>query len=162
MDRLRKSLESVGFEQVQTYIQSGNVIFKTAKLSPATISKRIEDKILADFGFPVSVITRTANELAKAIQGNPFLKDHSINLERLHVTFLSDMPSPDALKKLAALTMPPDKSCCSGKELYLYLPNGMSESSLMKSPLERTLSVITTTRNWKTINSLHKMCQDCR
>jgi uncharacterized protein (DUF1697 family) len=162
MDQLRRSFESLGLEQVQTYIQSGNVIFEAAKASPATLSKRIEETILSDFGFTVSVITRTADEIARAIQDNPFLKERGINPDRLHVTFLSAIPAADAVKKLASLTTAPDKSCCSGKEVYLYLPNGVSQSSLMKTPLERVLSVVTTTRNWKTVNSLHRMCQDCR
>jgi uncharacterized protein (DUF1697 family) len=63
---------------------------------------------------------------------------------------------------LADLTTAPDQSHCLGKDVYLYLPNGFSGSSLMKSPLDRVLSVVTTTRNWKTVNTLHQMCLDCR
>jgi uncharacterized protein (DUF1697 family) len=63
---------------------------------------------------------------------------------------------------LADLTTAPDQSRCLGKEIYLYLPNGVSESRLMKNPLDRVLAVVTTTRNWKTVNTLHQMCLDCR
>ena len=118
--------------------------------------------MLADFGFPVSVLARTADEMAKAIEDNPFLKKRGIDQEKLHVMFLSDAPAAAALTKLAALAAAPDQSCCLGKEVYLYLPNGTSESSLMKNPLDRLLSVVTTTRNWRTVNALHKMCQECR
>ena len=69
MDLLRTSFEKLGFEQVQTYIQSGNVIFKSAKVSPSKLSNRIEETILSDFGFPVSVVTRTVGEMA-VISGN--------------------------------------------------------------------------------------------
>jgi uncharacterized protein (DUF1697 family) len=162
MDKLRQSFEALGFEQVRTFIQSGNVVFKAAKTSTSTLSKRIEAKILADVGFPVSVISRNAEELGSAIENNPFLKDPRIDAAKLHVTFLSAAPDPSALKKLAELTAAPDKSCCVGKELYLYLPEGVSGSELMKKPLDGVLSVVTTTRNWKTVNSLHELCQDCR
>lgn len=63
MDRLRKSFGALGFEQVQTYIQSGNIIFSAAKLSPVVVSQQIEEKILTDFGFSVSVVTRTSVEM---------------------------------------------------------------------------------------------------
>lgn len=162
MDQLRASFEALGFEGVRTYIQSGNVVFKAGKLSSAILSKKIEERILADFGFSVSVISRTADEMARTINNNPFAKARGIDLEKLHVTFLADAPAAAAVKKLEVLTVAPDKSCCSGKELYLYLPNGASGSTLMKSSLDRVLSVITTTRNWRTVNTIHQMCQDCR
>jgi uncharacterized protein (DUF1697 family) len=78
------------------------------------------------------------------------------------VMFLSAAPTPDALSKFAALIAEPEQCRCIGKEIYLYLPNGVAESKLMKSPLDRILSVVTTTRNWRTVNSLHQMCQGCR
>jgi uncharacterized protein (DUF1697 family) len=167
MDQLRKSFETLGFEQVQTYIQSGNVVFKAGKLSTPKLSKRIEEAILRDFGFPVSVISRSGDELAAVIEGNPFLKERSldkekIDLERLHVMFLSEAPAPAALKKLAELTAAPDRFHCGDREIYFYLPNGVSGSVLMKSPVDRILAVVTTTRNWRTVNSLHQMCRDCR
>jgi uncharacterized protein (DUF1697 family) len=177
MDELRKSFEGLGFEQVQTYIQSGNVVFKAGKLSTPKLSKRIEEAILRDFGFPVSVISRSSDELAAVIEGNPFLKERSldkekidkekldkekIDLERLHVMFLSEAPALAALKKLGELTAAPDQLRSIDREIYFYLPNGVSGSVLMKSPVDRILAVVTTTRNWRTVNSLHQMCRDCR
>jgi uncharacterized protein (DUF1697 family) len=166
MDRLRASFESLGFVEVQTYIQSGNVIFKTSKIFPALLSRKIEAALLSCFGFPISVVTRTAVEMAKTIENNPFLKkpgidQAAIDQERLHVMFLSKPLQAAALEKLSALTAAPDQCCCLGKEIHLYLPNGVSGSSLMKSPLDRVLSVVTTTRNWRTVNAIHRMCQDC-
>jgi len=162
MERLRESFEALGFEQVRTYIQSGNVVFKGGKISTSTLSKRIEEKILHDFGFSVSVISRTADNVSKAIENNPFLKERSIDAGKLHVTFLSGAPAPAALKSLADLMVEPDRFCYSGKELFFHLPNGVSESILMKKPVDRILGVVITTRNWKTVNTLHQMCRDCR
>jgi uncharacterized protein (DUF1697 family) len=161
MDQLRTSLEALGLAQVKTYIQSGNVVFKAAKISPAALSKKIENQILAQFGFPVSVISRRAEEIAATIENNPLLNQRGIDQEKLHVAFLSDAPAATALRKLADLTLAPDQSRALGKEVYLYFPNGVSNSSLWKHPLDRVLSVVTTTRNWKTVRTLHQMCLDC-
>src|SRR5271165_2017791 len=162
MDQLRKSFEALGFEQVQTYIQSGNVVFKTRKLSPAALSKRIEKKILGDFGFSVCVISRSSEEMAETIERNPFLNLPDTDHEKLHVMFLSEAPPPEALKKLGDLTAAPDQCRSLDREIYFYLPNGASQSVLMKNPVDRILAVVTTTRNWRTVNQLHQMCQGCR
>jgi uncharacterized protein (DUF1697 family) len=161
MDQLRKSFEALGFKQVKTFIQSGNVVFKATKLAPAAICKKIEERILHDFGFLVSVISRTQDEMDKTIHKNPFLKQSGIDQAKLHVTFLSEAPTPSALKNFEALIAAPDQSCCVGKEIYFYLPNGLSQSSWGKTPWERALSVVTTTRNWKTVNSVYQMCLNC-
>ena len=162
MDQLRRSFEALGFEQVKTYIQSGNVVFKTAKSSPAALSKKIEESILKDFGFPASVISRTADEMSKMIAENPFLKQRGIDPAKLHVMFLSEPPTPAALKELAEVTVAPDQCQCSAREIYFYLPNGVSKSVLWNSPVDRILAVVTTTRNWRTVNTLHRMCQECQ
>jgi uncharacterized protein (DUF1697 family) len=162
MAQLRKSFEALGFECVQTYIQSGNVVFKAEKTSPAALSKRIEERILKDFGFPVSVMSRTADEMSKMIRSNPFLKQREIDPAKLHVMFLSEAPAPAAVKELISVTVAPDQCHCSSSEIYFYLPNGVSKSVLWNCPVDRILAVVNTTRNWKTVNSLHQMCQDCR
>jgi uncharacterized protein (DUF1697 family) len=162
MDDLRKSFEALGFEQVQTYIQSGNVVFTTGNLSTSALSQRIEKQILGDFGFSASVISRSADELRKAISNNPFLKAPKIDSKKLHVTFLSNTAAPAALKKLADLTAEPDQCHSLDREIYFYLPNGVSQSVLMKKPVDRILAVVTTTRNWNTVNQLARMCAECR
>jgi uncharacterized protein (DUF1697 family) len=167
MDDLRKSLEDLGFEQVQTYIQSGNVVFKTKKTSTTVLSKRIEEKIISDFGFSASVISRSSDEIVKAIERNPFLNprgsaNEKIDPEKLHVMFLSEVPPTAAVEKLSSLIAAPDQCRSIDREIYFYLPNGVSGSILMKKPVDRILAVVTTMRNWRTVNSLHHMCQDCR
>jgi uncharacterized protein (DUF1697 family) len=162
MEKLRASFEGLGFDAVATYIQSGNVVFKTGKASGASLSRKIEEKLLADFGFSVSVILRTRDEMEKLIRDNPLLKEKGIDPAKLHVAFLSEAPTPPALAKLKALTLSPDRVRSSdlGKELHLYFPNGTSGSSLWKHPLDRVLSVVTTTRNWNTVNQLCAMAKE--
>lgn len=161
MEALRKSFEALGFERVKTYIQSGNVVFKAAKASPSALGKRVEGRIVEDFGFSASVIVRSGDELGQTIAGNPFLKQRGIDPEMFHVTFLSEGPAASAVKKLAEYTIAPDQSRCVGSAIYLYLPNGFSKSSLFRVPWEKALGVVTTTRNWRTVNTLYQMCQDC-
>jgi uncharacterized protein (DUF1697 family) len=168
MDRLRESFEALGFDAVKTHIQSGNIVFKAGKLPPATLSKKIEERIVKDFGFLALVITRTMDEFARAVAGNPFLKkagidaaidiDKDIDKEKLHVMFLPAAPSAPDLKQLQALTTEPDQCRCLGKEIYFYLPNGVAHSSLANNPLERKLLHTATMRNWRTVTTLHRMC----
>jgi len=162
MEKLRASLEDLGFSSVKTYIQSANAVFKAAKTPPLTLSKKIEDQILADFGFPVNVITRTSDEMGKVIQNNPLLKQRDIDSSKLHVVFLSAIAGPDAVKKLESLTLPPDKVCCSESETYFYFPNGVSGSNVWKHPLDRVLAVTCTMRNWNTVNKLYEMALECK
>ena len=160
MDRLRESFKALGFGQVQTYIQSGNVVFKGGKISAAGLGQKIEQRLLRDFGFFVSVILRTREEMEKTIRNNPLLKEKGVDPSKLHVAFLSQAPAVAALEELQTLTLLPDRARCKGKELYLYFPNGVSGSSLWKHPLERVLAVTTTTRNWNTVNQLYEMTKE--
>ena len=162
MADLRALVSELGHADVSTYIQSGNVVFKAGKTAPSTLSAKIEKRILNDFGFSASVVSRTADEMALTIENNPFLKQRGIDAERLHVMFLSEAPAPSALKKLAEVTAPPDQFRSADREIYFYLPNGVSQSVLFKSPVDRILAVVTTTRNWRTVSTLHQMCRDCR
>src|SRR5579864_9014444 len=161
MEKLRASCEGLGLQKVKTFIQSGNVVFQAAKLSSASVSKKIEERILTDFGFSVDVILRSQDEMARIILANPLLKERGIETSKLHVAFLSDTPAPGAIKKLESLTIKPDKVHAAGKEIYLYFPNGVSGSSLWKHPLDRVLAVPVTMRNWNTVNSLYEMAVEC-
>jgi uncharacterized protein (DUF1697 family) len=162
MDQLRASLEGLGFEQVRTYIQSGNIVFKAPKISDKALSTKIGAKIQSDFGHSVAVIVRTADEIKQAIIDNPFLKDRKIDQTKLHVMFLSEHPVQSALDKLETLVLKPEEFRCLGKELYFYLPNGVADSAVMKKPIDRVLAVTTTMRNWKTANKIDEICRDCR
>ncbi len=160
MSQLRAMLESLGFKQVRTYIQSGNVIFKAADSDPADFSAKIEKKILAQFGFSVSVITRTPEELRKSIEGNPFAKESSKDPAKVHIAFLSEVPKADAVKKLAALATASEQLQHSGREVYLYYKDGMGRAKLTGNVLEKVLAVTATARNWNTVNKLYDMATE--
>lgn len=157
MEKLRASCESLELSDVRTYIQSGNVVFRAGKRAPSALAKNLKECIFHDLGFSVDVMVRTREEMGRIIKDNPLLKESGIDESKLHVTFLSQAPSPAALKKLQELTLAPDRARASGQEIYFYFPNGVSGSSLWKHPVERVLSVVTTMRNWNTVNKLYEM-----
>lgn len=159
MERLRGAFEELGFGEVETYIQSGNVIFKTAKASAANLSKKIEGKILSGFGFLVPVIVRTPAELGEVLKRNLFLKEAGIDESKLHVTFLSEAAPKMAEKILQPLTVNSEQVYVCGREIYLHFPDGYGVTKLSNSVIEKKLSVAATTRNWKTVNVLFEMVQ---
>jgi uncharacterized protein (DUF1697 family) len=103
MERLRALLGSLGSRGVRTYVQSGNVVFESEQKSTADLSKKIETKILREFGFAVPVILKTARELKQIVSDNPLVKEKGIDHSKLHVTFLSDSPATAAIKALEPL-----------------------------------------------------------
>ena len=161
MEKLRASCESLGFDQIATYIQSGNLVFKAPKQAPEAVSRKIETQIEADFGFSVEVMTRTADDLKMIVRGNPLLKECRGEESKLHVVFLSAAPKRDSIAKLETLILAPDLVRASGREIYFYFPNGVSGSSLWKHNLDRVMGVSGTMRNWNTDNKLLEMAQKC-
>ena len=159
MEKLRASVEGLGCTAVKTYIRSGNVVFRARKASPEAWSKKIENVIERDFGFPSQVITRTREEFEALVRANPFGSEPELEHAKLHVCFLAEAPLPAVRKQMLALTTPPDRVHCGKCELYFHLPNGFAESSLLHNPLERKLLKAATTRNWRTVNALLEMAR---
>jgi uncharacterized protein (DUF1697 family) len=157
MEQLRKSVAALGFKNVRTYVQSGNIVFEAPKQSGAAISQMLERVILEAFGHSAAVITKTPEELAKAIEQNPFLKEKGMDVSKLHVTFLSGSPLLSDVKKLDAISSGRDRFRCLADLLYLHLPDGAGNSKLANAPFEKLLSVRATARNWRTVNNLHQM-----
>ena len=158
MEKLVASCAACGLAEAKTYIQSGNLVLRSPKISTETLSRKIEKQILADFGFAVDVICRTKDELGSIIQNNSLLQPR-VDPGKLHVAFLSEIPAPAAVKKLQELTKPPDRVQVAGKQTYFYFPNGVSGSSLWKHPLDKALEVSATMRNWNTVNKLFAMAE---
>ena len=104
MEQLRDTCTALGFRNLQTYVQSGNLVFLADSKSPSAISKNIAQAILDDFGFSVPVLVKTLREMKEVIENNPFLKEEGIDLSKLHVTFLSKAAPKNALNKLTSPT----------------------------------------------------------
>jgi uncharacterized protein (DUF1697 family) len=159
MEQLRKALAELGFEDVKTYIQSGNVVFRAPAQAAKDFAKNIEEKVQRRFGFPVAVQVKTAEEVGEVIRNNSLAKEKGLDPAKLHVTFLSCAPEKNALKMLDAIAAAPDQFRCSGQAVYLHCPNGYHETKVNNNVLEKMLKVGATTRNWKTVNQLYRMTE---
>lgn len=159
MDRLRASFEDLGFAEVKTYVQSGNVVFKTAKISADSLAKKIVQKIFDEFGFDVSILIRTPAELESVLKRNPFAKEAEAEDAPLYVTFLSGAPLKGAEELLKPLATAAEKFVISGSEIYLHYPKGYGQTKLSNAAIEKKLTLRATTRNWRTVNALVEMAQ---
>jgi uncharacterized protein (DUF1697 family) len=158
MAELKDLYESLGFRNVTTYIQSGNVIFQSEKDDSGSVEATIERAIGKGFGFPVTVIVRKPAELARVLKINPFLGSNKIDEIRLYVTFLRDKPAAAVVKALQlAAARSTDQYKILGREVYLYCPTGYGRTLLSNTFFEKQLKVKATTRNWKTVNTLYVM-----
>jgi len=157
MEHLRALCSDIGFQNVETYVQSGNIVLRSSIENPTIISKRIGAQIIESFGFEVPVIVRTLKGMRNVISNNPFLKENGIDSSKLHVTFLSEIVQKTSLEKLAELSTSPDRFYSAPHEIYIYCPVGYGRTKLSNVGIEKALSVTATTRNWKTINKLLEM-----
>jgi uncharacterized protein (DUF1697 family) len=158
MEQLRASFEALGFSDVKAYVQSGNVVFKTAKISETGLTAKIAKKILDDFGHSVSVLVRTPAELGEDLK-SPFTKKAGIDVGRLYVTFLSQPAPKSADETLEILAAKSEQFFISGREIYLHCPDGYGNTKFSNNAIEKKLSAQATTRNWRTVNALFEMAQ---
>jgi uncharacterized protein (DUF1697 family) len=158
MQELRKTLQNLGFAKVNTYIQSGNVVFTAGRAETSQLADKISEAIKAGFGFDVSVIVLTAAEMQTIIENNP-LEDGSKDSAFLHVTFLSENPAAFDIKTIDAKKQGDEEIVISGKAVYLYCPHGYGKTKLTNTFLESKLQVAATTRNWKTVTELLKIAR---
>ena len=158
MPRLRELYESLRLEGVRTYIQSGNVVFGSARDDPEFLKAEIERAIERTFGFDVPVVLRRAAELRKVIRANPFLGRDGVDEGRLYVTFLERAPSKALVNALAPVTVKSkDDYEVLGKEIYLHCPHGYGKTLLSTTFFEKHLKIEATNRNWKTVQTLLAM-----
>ena len=153
MAELRSSFGALGLEDVVTYVQSGNVVFRTPSGDAVDVADRIEERIASDFGFHVAVLLRSPSELETIAAENPFLSKKA-DPSQLHVMFLEREPAADAAAQLDPARSPPDEFALQGREIYLRLPNGAGRSKLTVDYFEKRLGVRATARNWRTLTKL--------
>jgi uncharacterized protein (DUF1697 family) len=158
MDALKASFEHLGFADVHTYIQSGNVIFKSAEGNSNLLAAKIKTMLADEYGFDVPVQVKTAAEMEGVLNNNPFIKNVIQDLNALHVTFLAEKPLPEHIAKLNK-DFGADVYIITDKIIYLYCPNGYGKTKLTNTFFESKLKVSATTRNWKTISTLVHLAQ---
>jgi uncharacterized protein (DUF1697 family) len=157
MTDLKQMFEGMGLHQVQTYIQSGNVLFISDE-EEAALRKRIEHEFKRVFGFPVIIVLRTAEELEQIIRNCPFSKEAIVEAESmseaesLYVALLLQSPLPEDIERLTAYRSKNDEFRINGRDVFLLLQHSIRDSKLASNL--HTLGVPMTVRNWKTINKL--------
>lgn len=147
-------IESLGFENVQTYIQSGNIIYQTKKTDSLKLSELIKKAIQKEFGFDLPVFTMTSETLEVVIKNNPFQKDKNKDVAFFHVTFLDKLPDKEKISLLQLVDTKNDVFEIVDHALYLYCPDGYGKTKLTNTFVESKLKVGATTPNWKTTNEL--------
>jgi uncharacterized protein (DUF1697 family) len=158
MDDLRKVYDSLGLQNVQTLLQSGNVVFTTTK--PVTrLAERIEDAIEKTFGFHSDVILRTTAELREVIAKNPFAKRPGMEPSKFLVWFLAGDPGPEASEKVLQIKTDPEELRIADRELYIYYTAGMARPKIPMALIERTLKTVGTGRNWNTVAKLLEIAE---
>jgi uncharacterized protein (DUF1697 family) len=160
MDALRSVYLSLKLEDPQTYVQSGNVVFRTKEKNLATLSKKIQVAIDRAFGFSPEVILRSIDEIRQAIAATPFAAGRGLDPGKVLVTFLADKPGAGAAASLLTFKAHPEELHLIGRELYIYFPNGSGRSKLPWSAVEKLLKTPGTARNWNTVTRLLAMGEE--
>jgi uncharacterized protein (DUF1697 family) len=158
MPELRALLTDAGFEDVRTYVASGNVVLK-GSASERKLRADCEKLIAERFGFDVDVIVRNRDELAEVVRLNP-LADVAENPKRYQVSFCDGEPDPEAVEKVAAAAAPTEKLVSIGRELYAWHPDGVGRSKMWTKLAGTGLGVCATARNWTTVTTLLEMASE--
>ncbi len=159
MARLRGLLEELGFTDVATLMASGNVVFSTDRTDVAALEGELAAAIEADFGFPVPVLIRSAEDLDRVIAANPFPEALEIEPKFLHVAFASEAVPADAYRDIDRSVFEPDDFAVGTHEIYLWFANGAGRSKLSVDVPE-TKDIVFTARNWNTVLKLRDLLSE--
>lgn len=154
MAKLKALHESLGFENVRTHLQSGNVAFTTKKSDPAALAKRIA----AELG-EIVVVVRSTADLRTTVKNNPFPDEAAANPSGMVVLFLTDVPSAAAKKSLLEVNVGPELKAFAGRDLYVNYGPGMGRSKLTNTLIEKKLGVRGTARNWNTVTRMLEIAE---
>ncbi len=156
MAELRIHLKEWGFSEVQTYIQSGNIVLQADESTSEQIAARIHQGIQSAYGFHVPVMVLVPEDLDEVLANNPFLPEQ--DSKRVYVTFLSAQPAQHLLDKLLEEDYSPEAFELVKQHIYFFSPSGYGRAKMNNNFFEKKLKVNATTRNWRTVNKLREMC----
>lgn len=155
MARLRETYMSLGFTEVETYVQSGNVVFGATGTANA-LAAAIERAIAAELGLDVTVLVRSARDLTRIVEHNPLARAKA-DTKTLHVAFLRDRPTDAQVRAIDRRRFEPDRFEVIGREVYGQYPNGYGRTKLNNAFFERAFGTPATTRNWSTVCKLREL-----
>ena len=154
MAELRTLAASLGFQGVQTLLQSGNLVVQSEKLSGHELEAHLEVETSKRFGIKPDYVVRTAEEIAAAIASNPFPKEAETDPSHLVVMFLKSEPEPGRFETLRAAVKGSEILALLGRHLFITYPDGIGNSKLTINVIESKLGVRGTARNWNTVSKL--------
>ena len=157
MDALKKMLENMGFQNVETYIQSGNVFVESDEENAASVGFKIKQEIFREFGHDVPVVVITKNDLELCFKNNPYLKEKDCDTKKLYVAFISKELSPLALNDLKISNFKPDEAAIDASRIYIKYAVGAGKTKLDQKYIEKKLNATATIRNWNTVTKLLEM-----
>ena len=152
MPALREALEEAGFEDVKTYVQSGNVVL-SSRVKAETARRKIERVVADRFGLEIPVVVRTRAELAAVVRRNP-LGTIATEPKRYQVSFLSGKLSAKVVRELEEVAAEDERVVVAGREVYAWHPRTIARSKLWAKLAGKTLGVTATSRNWTTVEAL--------
>ncbi len=153
METLRETCAALGFQNVKTYINSGNVIFETAEIDEKKLAENLESAIEKEFALKIKVIVRTIAEIENIIANNPFAGQFE-NDKDLHVFFLNEILSVEKRELLLSNNNENEKFAVRNREIFCLLRVGVADSLMGKDYIGKKLKVSATARNWRTVNKI--------
>jgi uncharacterized protein (DUF1697 family) len=152
MPALREALGDAGMCEVQSYVQSGNLVLDSAA-KPDALAREVQGVIADGFGLQIDVVVRTRAELAKVVRHDPL--GEAADQEKLYqVTFCAEKPHPAAVAKVAERAVEGERLLAHGREIYAWFPHGVGRSKLAAALGKQGLGTVATARNWSTVNKL--------
>ena len=153
MTELKTSFETLGFKNVVSYINSGNLAFDASKTAEEKLVGKIEKAIATDFGLHIQVMVREQSSIADILTNNPFEGEFESHKE-MHVLFMKDKMPEDKRAQLLENNSDNEKFAVRGREIYALLKLGVADSLLGKGFIERKLKTPVTARNWRTVEKI--------
>lgn len=160
MEVLKTTLEAVGFQNVQTYIQSGNVFVDTDEENAAAVGFKIKQEIFKTFGHEVPVVVIDKADLQSCFKNNPYLKEAEVDHKKLYVAFVSSTLRAENMNDLKISQFKPDEASIDANRIYIKYAVGAGKTRFDQKYIEKKLNVIATIRNWNTVTQLLQLFED--
>lgn len=160
MEALKTTLEAIGFQNVQTYIQSGNVFVDSEDENAAAVGFKIKQEIFKAFGHEVPVVVIGKADLEACLKNNPFLKEQDSDIKKLYVAFVSTTLRSDSINDLKISQFKPDEASIDANRIYIKYAVGAGKTRFDQKYIEKKLNVTATIRNWNTVTQLLKMFEE--
>ena len=160
MDALKTTLESIGFQNVQTYIQSGNVFVDCEEENPSKVGFQIKQEIFKVFGHEVPIVVIAKNDLEACFKNNPFLNVTDTDIKKLYVAFISIALKTTSINDLKMSQVKPDEAHIDGNKIFIKYDVGAGKTRFDQKYIEKKLNVTATIRNWNTVTQLLKMYEE--